>query len=424
MYEGKDKGKVSINLILLMLFVSPLCVYFQNLYFANTNMYSFFYIIITIFVLLFYANFKVVVDTENRMTLFFLFLMAISSLLGGGILYFLQSLLLMVALLVKYKICDFKRALFILEASGFFCAVGCLMQYFLNDFYDVLIQIVFKKDAYDTIIRLYSWDKSTCGFMPQTSHAAGIILCAIFIAFFDLKLRKHKGVTYIELVILIVALLLTNKRAHFLFGAVTFILGMLVGENRGKKQKRIIMAFAAVFIVISLTYMFLPVINSQSTLASLVYTFQNLNNSDVDITSDRLALAQEALNLIKEAPFWGNGWGSFKLNSLYKTDAHNVYLQVFAESGIFVFFLFCSTLFINVKHCVSTLHRNRYYEKYTEVKMLLKFSFCVQVFFVLYCLTGNCLYNIDFWALYILAVVIMNIIRREIKNGKIFYNYY
>lgn len=414
--DNQNYKRLPLSILMAFLFISPLCVYLQSMFFANTNIFSTLYIILNLVFLLFHANFKILIDRENCLVALFVSIMMLSALAGGAWLYFLQSLLLFAFVVIVYDADYLSRGLKILELVGIVCAIGCILQILFNSFYNSFIELFFKNSVVITINRLYNWDKSACGFMPQTSHAAGIVLTALFLVSFDKK-NRQKGLYWLELIILLIALLLTNKRAHFAFGMVALFCGLIVGENMGKKTKRIIWILFGLSIAVALALWMLPLLSKDSTIASLIYTLQNLNNPDVDISSDRNELAKIAIEMIHTAPITGHGWGYYKANNVFQTDAHNVYLQLFAESGIFVLVIFIGLIGSSLIKTIHSLRQMVFVEEESSYKYLLKVSFCMQLFFALYCLTGNCLYNIDFWAIYVLSVAILCCVRRQMKNA-------
>lgn len=419
MIDNKSNDRIPFPLIMIVLFVSPLCIYLQTLTFANTNIYSTVYILVSVALGMLYCRGKIYVGKGNAIVVAFLILMALHSLLGGSLLYCLQTILLIILLTVSFDIYDIEKGLVILEIVGVVCAIGCIFQYFFYSSYISIVSVLFKQSALDSIQRLFRWDKSTCGFMPQTSHAAGCILVALYITIFKDK-GKKRLLFICKTLILVIALLLTNKRAHFAFGFIGLLMAFLSGENHNVKVKRILTIFVIGSIAVTIAYVYLPSLNPDSTIASLFYTIQNINNSDVDVTSDRLALGQEAIDMIKRSPFIGNGWGSFKLQSAFRTDAHNVYLQLFAEAGVFALALF---VIIILKGIFDTARELKYaVVNGNSFETILKISFSYQMFFALYCLTGNCLYNIDFWAVYVLMQAITLGVRRRRNNEKLSYN--
>ena len=99
------------------------------------------------------------------------------------------------------------------------------------------------------------------------------------------------------------------------------------------------------------------------------------------------------------APLTGHGWGSYKKTVDYhgfNTDAHNIYLQLYAEVGIIVLSIFVIAAVLVIISNIKTLKLLRHYlpEDSKEV-VLARLAFCFILFFYLYGLSGNGLYNIE-----------------------------
>ena len=415
MIRLRDK-KVPLGLGLIILYFAPLCLYLQTLVFVRNNNIAFAYIVLTLFLCVVTCKWNFKVDGQRAFLLILMLILLTSSIISGSLLYFFQTLILVVFLLLDIKEENIWYGLRVFRVVGLVCAIFCIFQRLFNAQYNSLIPHIFNEQNVRTILRLFNWDKSTCGLMPQTSHAAGYILIGFFVTSFDTR-RKRNYLFYIELLIYILAMLFTNKRAHFLFGLISWMVTFTLGEERSKKTKRILLIALVAVVAIGVIYLILPYLNSESTIASLIYAVRNFRNSDVDVTSDRVFLSREAIEMIKSSPILGHGWGSFKAASAYKTDAHNVYLQVFAELGVFSFSIFVIVLLNSLIGSLRQLKRITRSENSDFEKYFLKISFAFQLFFVMYCMTGNCLYNIDFWSMYIFAIVLYFSSRRNLSGA-------
>ena len=131
----------------------------------------------------------------------------------------------------------------------------------------------------------------------------------------------------------------------------------------------------------------------------------------------------------------GNGWGAFSYNFqryLYDEnygveylDAHNVYLQLLAECGI-IGFLFFLGIMIYIYIFTFNLIKNK---KYNLNDATLNFSIGYQTFFLLYCFTGNPLYDMQCYCIYFICIGItikkyMELRRNEEKNERKINNTY
>lgn len=206
------------------------------------------------------------------------------------------------------------------------------------------------------------------------------------------------------------ALVLTTKRAHILFGFLA-ILVMYYVYNSNKKISRcvyIIASICALFVFVLATYQFIPAIGN------VVNRFLKADGGE--LTNGRIWFWEFALRKFRSSPVFGIGWGGFK-HEYYKVigpyastskwvDCHCVFLQVLCEQGIVGEILFLLSLFGSLKITWEYLKKGRviknYLTKYQE--KVLTLSLGIQTFFILYCVTGNCLYDCEAFFPYVLAV--------------------
>ena len=194
------------------------------------------------------------------------------------------------------------------------------------------------------------------------------------------------------------SLLLTAKRTGILFGTAAILLGTVT--YRYKKIR--IARFAGLGIVVLL--LLLAASRFSAPLQLIINRFLELGKDTS--TTNRIKMWKLALEMFARHPVIGNGWESFKYEyylrlstrtgGLYDyLDAHNVYLQVLAETGILGFSLFMTcigTTFLITYRILRA--RDRIAGRLDKAAVL--YAFMYQVYFILYCATGNCLYDITF----------------------------
>lgn len=408
---------ISLGLFLFMLYVCPLCNFLQEAFFATTNVFSAFYIILTAFLL--FKGGKI--NSLYGGGILYLFLLVIICLMGfsGEWLAVMQSVFLLIYLRSKSmaKVFDVAHLSIIFVIIGVLCAVSCILELINFPLYASLVFPFYKSEVRDTIQTLYS-GADMCGIMAQTSHAAGVILNGFYVLMVLKNGSIAKKWRTLFSVLFIIGLFLTGKRAHLFFGLVIWLSSYIITSSNKKRIKNFIVVAISVIITIPILVSIAPKLGQDNVLSKIIFSFQNVSKDKEDVLHGRDYLYEMAWQKVEEAPFTGHGWGSFKKTVDYRggaTDVHNVYLQLWAENGIFVLLLFIVMLLSLI---TKTIKLARFYgqfgNKYKDIADMLRFSFCIQGFFILYCLTGNCLYNIDFFSMYILAVSIM----LAIKNKK------
>lgn len=279
------------------------------------------------------------------------------------------------------------------------------------------------KDKYSIMYNIFhEWptgtDKGTAGYRAgltaHYSHNAMLIVIGL-IAFASLfivnqnKLKKLDGKKIIVCLLLVMAaLILTTKRAHFLFGLIATLWGYIIYNPKKRKEnvvKTILIGIAivAVFVVLA---NFVPFVNN---------LYERFTTAGEDSESmSRFTFWKLAFSNFLQSPLFGIGWGGYQfeyhehlyVKNLYGVDypylqAHNVYIQLLCECGILGTLLFLGCAGYAYKK-TTNLFTNKLL-KYTKDYEISVFSIILQTFFFLYCLTGNCLYDMMF-AFYTIAV--------------------
>lgn len=256
-------------------------------------------------------------------------------------------------------------------------------------------------------------------FLGITSHystsamymtMAVIIITAYVLALKNQK-KKWRWKEIVALVIFLVALVLTQKRAHLLFGMTAIVAMYFVGYVKGNMQRRFqqLIAIVVIGVIAFIVLMNVPVFQS------LINRFVIGGTLD-ETSSGRISqLWTPAWEEFLQHPIIGMGWRQFKYQHLMRNgvnnDVHNIYLQFFAENGalggLYIIVLLISTY-------VSIWRKLLWAKKYdmgSEYPFLM-FSFGYQTFFLLYGLTGNPFYDIQCFFSYIISCFISCKIRK------------
>lgn len=253
-----------------------------------------------------------------------------------------------------------------------------------------------------------------------TMLANGVIPC-IAICIVNLKnnvsSRKKVYRDVLLLIVIFVALLLTGKRAHFLFVlCATFVALFFYTSNEKNRFAKYFLVGALVIFTGVIAFYTIPSVNN------LFLRFSNLSE-DVSVLK-RYELWGAAIKAFKEHPIFGNGWASFP-NSIgervgYNGYTHNVYLELLCEVGVVgtvifvIFFVIC--LIKTVLNINRIIHQKERIS--IEDQFLLMFSLIYQVYFLMYCMTGNPLYDVYIYMPYFMACSISISFRRKDLNDK------
>lgn len=210
-------------------------------------------------------------------------------------------------------------------------------------------------------------------------------------------------------VLVTIALLLTTKRAHLLFAILAILFVYICGTKRGFSRWMKLLVIILIGVVA-----FLLLAQAIPEISDVIDRF--LNPERGDITNGRMPMFTLAWNMFLDKPLLGWGWSSYRYQYLlffrrttppFMQDAHNVYLQTLAEGGIVLFILFmlvvAFTLVRTWKQFKSSREINA---ENNNLSVYLAISLGIQIFFLLYCITGNPLYDLQCQIPYALACAI------------------
>lgn len=210
----------------------------------------------------------------------------------------------------------FERGLYIFIFSAFLAVLSGLTQYFFG------VEFLRHK----LITTTNAGMKAATSSFPHYNGFGGYLVVALssmFGIFLSLKMSRMKKYLFFALIILSLgAIFITFSRGSWMSLFVSFIFLNILS---GKGFKRLLPVFIAVFLVF-----LMPVFRDR-----LFFIFEHGGDSD------RFKYWQAAWQMILGHPFFGTGVGTFMANfskylpSTNVSYAHNCYLQIWAETGIF-----------------------------------------------------------------------------------------
>lgn len=239
-------------------------------------------------------------------------------------------------------------------------------------------------------------------------------LCAIALLL-TVQVSKKKKFTVL-FIVTVISVLLTQKRAHIIFLAICFVVVYFLYNWRNVSIKTMIKLVAIVLLGalgIEIIIRYVP------ALSAVFERFTTIGEDTQSLT--RLTMWEYAINLFTSHKIFGIGWGEYRYQfvtlNLYEgsANAHNIYLQLLAETGVIGFTIFLLIAIVTLYRSVKMLKRCResrfsYYERKAIVCSTL-----FQIFLLLYGFTGNPIYDFCF-IYYAISVAICNVVWGEL-NG-------
>lgn len=218
-------------------------------------------------------------------------------------------------------------------------------------------------------------------------------------------------------------LLLTAKRGPLLFIWGTLIIMQLLmsGSNAERGKKLLLWLMLSVIIV--------AVLNAAFPQTAIVWD-RFLDADDGDFTNGRFALYRFAVDCFLKDPLFGIGWGKFKYlyasaNEIVYTRAggfntHNIYLQLLCETGVIGFFVFLIIAYNTFQKTFRLIQEQQNGPQDQNYINYLTISLTYQIFFLMYGLTGNVIYDGTLIVPYVLCCAITYAIHgQSAKNRSI-----
>lgn len=308
----------------------------------------------------------------------------------------------------------------IIAALGLFYALATIASWAVPGFHDYVYRHFFAN--------VYSAAKWQAGFTQHYSTngmylALGLLACIPKLA----DKNKNLAIRLIPALIILFALLLTTKRAHLVFGIFSMVAALCIfGSHKSASTGFKVLVVAAIGVLaVYLASIYIPDVTA---------VFDRIAEAQEDDTyGGRNSFYELCLTMWGQHPLVGSGMGSytntFNMTSLgawyvrigiTTMKAHNCYLQVLAEQGIIglilLVALFVAFLVGSIK---LLLWLNKNDSDNFPLRISLTASVAVQLFFVLYCLTGNPLYDVQMYIPYLLSCGVYSWIRGKKPDYKV-----
>lgn len=316
----------------------------------------------------------------------------------------------------------FINSIKMLRNFSLFYVLGCFIQLMFPLLHRIIIQLFYSEERVATVLKLATTNQYA-GFTPQVGHTGLYIVLGLAIFFyFNVFKKQNRFIYYIIILFLLGGLLLIGKRAHLFFSILSFIIVYYFSGKRDKKITRVASILMIIIILLLLLFILEPfLIQFSSVDRALGFIHEYLETGTISpkMMNYRNVMYDQAIMIYEKYPMHGIGWGNFQQFTGSYTIVHNVYLQLLCETGKigFVFFLapltysYLSTL-ANI-NWINKLNEN----KKNNLQSFANLSLFAQSFFIMYCFTGNPLYNENYLMTYLFALTI-NIAITKIRKKK------
>ena len=326
---------------------------------------------------------------------------------------------ILILFVCSYKGDWIKKVPKLIVAIGISNIFATLVFFVNNSLYEVFIHKTYGEYQSGTNNGQFGYRAALADHYSQNATYISMVLLALFVLFITEEKKRRKVVWGILLGLSVVALLLTSKRAHLLFCVATVILVYYLAFPKKRLEKTFKLVIAGAFVAFGLAIFseYVPQINS---------VFERFQTAGTDKESlGRFIMWKYAFNLFEQKPLLGTGWWGFRYSAITNvradalTGCHNVYIEILSNCGVIGFFIFVvaiiSSLYVALNGLKFCLDNNL--NDYSVVQLC---SLAIQMFCVMYCMTGNVMFDRTFH-FYMIAVVMS--VAFYLNKDKVLYLY-
>ena len=329
----------------------------------------------------------------NKLIIFFFsfyIVLVLSSFFSDFILISLKSSLLSIrfgilTFAIIYILKNFKPFLKFFFISCFLSItllfLSGLYQFFLNEDYWIISQLIKSKAAKNTVVTgFFGEEKSLGGFISRFSP----LIIGIYLFLSNKELGKKINNTLIFFAPLFIISFFAGQRMGMIYIAITlfFLLILSIKQNIKNVYKILI------FLTIPFILFFAKINEFQLTVKNSYDQLFNENKINY-FSKHHTAYAATSIELFKKNPFLGIGpnnyrreCGSVKLKNLQNncsTHPHNIFFQLIGETGILgILFYFAINLFFIIKIMKFIFSKK---EKELEIFLLLPIIYYINPIF-------------------------------------------
>lgn len=338
-------------------------------------------------------------------------------------------------IIARKAVLDLKVGISFLYSVGIINCIAVFIQFVLKDNYNNIYWNLFSKSWHEYVQKYYGRGYFT-GLQAVPGHAAGFIIFSIGILASGIFLRsyatrkKQNLWSYIALIMLFIALLLTGKKGVLVSGiiAIAFIAAILTLEKKqGIKLIALMIGMIIAYYIIkyySLKYANIPIFYRLSQF----FVAMSEGNEGV-LTTGRNYLYAYAIEQWSKHKWFGIGWRAFRdytvavYNYPSKHDVNLDYLQFLCESGIVGFIFIMIPIVITLRKTILVLKKIlKNSVSFDEKKIVLSASF-IQFYTVIYAFFEIPFYDKVFFGIYAFSCIVIHSAYKAYSKREILMRY-
>ena len=316
----------------------------------------------------------------------------------------------------------FEKAIRVIIIAASIYAISVFIQLLLPPLFRLYLSLL-RGNAGSKVLTYRSKYGKLTGFSTNPGFTAGHIVSGL-LAYIALFLGREKRLSRTDWGLIIVmfgALILTGKRGHLLGVVFAGLVCYLINSADNKRMRVVSICLIAAAVIIPFMLVFGETLMAIPGVGRFAELFVGLINGE-DVTSGRSRLYVYAVKQFLAHPLFGIGWGEFRSSIVgvvtvqTELEVHNIYLQLLCETGLIGFACAVLPMAAFLKKALSNLiSLNRRGVRNGTIKIVALFSLGYQLFFLLYGVSGNPLYDYNYVILYFISCAMTATVYREMR---------
>ncbi len=311
----------------------------------------------------------------------------------------------------------YRKSFHVIVFMAIYYAVTVWIQILFTSFSDVFFSLLSEHNQ-DIIMRGQQSKSVYTGFSSNVAYTAGHIVVGILVlllVFRSNRNNRNNWMTWFGIAFLVTTLLVTGKRSSIAFAIISVsIVYVFAAKGWQRKLYRISVIMSVIVALIIVVYAFYDVLQSIPGISRIVNSVIGYT-SGKDISSNRISIYSYAWELFIKNPVVGIGWGNFRnmtignITQAHTVEVHNIYLQLLCETGIlgFIVVVFPMILFLIASFsAVGKVKEVNSTSSDITLNKAVRFSLAYQIYFLLYGLLENPLYDHNFLIMYMFSCAI------------------
>lgn len=286
-----------------------------------------------------------------------------------------------------------------------FFAVGCFVNFLLPVMFKAVFIPLYSASAQQSLADVEQFAGTStyfAGFTSQVGYTSFFISIGVGATFCFKDSVFGRG-WRIFIGIMLGGLLLTGKRGPLVFLVIAL---SIIYFTDGYGRERIVRIVQIVGALV-LAYIALSTIANLTKIDGIIRIYDAVHEFLISGSVEdagRNQLHEQALYYFKENLILGIGWSNFKeLYAFRGTHVHCIYLQLLCETGLVGFCIFMIFFLTRLLRTFLAVKESRFMDTPIE-NGWVKFSLFIQMYFLLYGITGNPLYDIEETIIYFFAI--------------------